>query len=147
MPSRGGREAGVLLDPAGDSNDGTPIAQMAADLALDAARDVPRQGCRPFRVASVDRTDHGDRADLHQILEPLAAAGEASGYPPNERKVVFDQPAPRGGSEPLICRTGRRIAGVPHHLEPSIRRFRRKINQLFSENVLRSYPAGMSDTK
>ena len=110
------REGGVLLDSPRDPDDSAAVAQMPADLSLHAARDVGRQADCALGVAAVDGPDQADRADLHEVLEPLASSREARGGTAYERQMVFDHAAPHGIVSIFESLRGRRIAFRTLHL-------------------------------
>ena len=109
-------EDDVLLDPPRNPHDRAAVAEVPSDLTLDIARDIGSQLLRALRVTAVDGNDQPDGADLNQILEAFAPAGETGGNVPDEREVVFDQAVPHGCISNLESRHGGRIACGALHL-------------------------------
>ena len=64
---------------------------MALDLAHDRGRGVGRELEAAVGVESVDRLDEADGADLHEVLERLAAVLELGREEAHEVEVVHDQ--------------------------------------------------------
>jgi len=87
------------VEAARDAHRRRPVAQVVADLAGDRRRGVRGERDAAAGVVAVDRLDQADRADLDQILERLAAPGEAAGDGADERQMAFDQLAAGGGGQ------------------------------------------------
>src|SRR5207248_8411327 len=68
-----------LLEAAWHAHGPAAVAEMSLDLADDVRRGVGGQLDAAREVEAVDRLDQADRADLHQVVELLAAVGVASG--------------------------------------------------------------------
>src|SRR5262249_37375681 len=68
-----------------------PVTEMALQLPDDGRHGISRQLDAAIRVEAVDRVDERDRADLYEIVEGLAAAGETAGQRTHERHQVLDQ--------------------------------------------------------
>jgi len=87
------------LEAARDAHRRRPVAQVVADLARDRRRGERGERDAAAGVVAVDRLDQADRADLDQVLERLAAPGEAAGDGADERQMGFDQLAAGGGGQ------------------------------------------------
>src|SRR5436190_11899340 len=80
-----------LLEPARDAHRPPAVAEVALDLADDVRRRVGGQLDAAVEIEAVDRLDQADGADLHQVLELLAAVRITPGEGAHERHVLLDQ--------------------------------------------------------
>ncbi len=77
-----------------EADRGDVVAQVPAHLALHAPRHVLRQGLHASGITAVDRAHDRERADLPQVLGPLAEARQAPCQTVDERQVRLDELAP-----------------------------------------------------
>ena len=84
-----------LLQPARDPDRPALVPEVPLDLADDRRGGVRGELDAAVEVEAVDRLDQADRADLDEVVERLAAAGEPAGEVLDERQVQPDQLVPR----------------------------------------------------
>jgi hypothetical protein len=87
-------QSGVALEVARDPQRIAAVAEMAPDLPFDADGRVRGELTLPAAFAAVDGGDQRNSADLHEIVERLAAADEATRDRANERQVTLDDASP-----------------------------------------------------
>jgi hypothetical protein len=77
---------------------------MPLDLTEDVRRCEGGKRHPARRIEAVDGLDESDRADLHEILDPLAAVRVAVSKRLDEREVRLDQALARGEVTPFAVR-------------------------------------------
>ena len=89
----GGRREGEpqLLQPTGYADGPALVAEVPLDLADDRRGRVGGELDAALDVEAVDRLDQADGADLDEVVERLAPAGEPPGEVLDERQVEADQ--------------------------------------------------------
>ena len=86
------RELGVqLLDVARDADRPAAVAEVALDLAHDVRGGEGGELDAAVDVEAVDGLDEADRADLHEVVERLAAVGVAAGDVPDQGHHPLDE--------------------------------------------------------
>ena len=108
------------LDAPRQPDERGPIAEMAAHLALHAAREIGAQRDRTGRVAAVDRAHECQRTDLLEVLARLAELGEAAGDVVHEREVRLDQQTPGLAGRSSVHRRHGTIVNVAREFSPMI---------------------------
>ena len=81
----------ALLLPARDPDRRRAIADVPAKLAPDGRDGIRRERNAPAGVEAARCGDEPDGGDLHEIVERLAAPGEAAGERMDERQVPVDE--------------------------------------------------------
>ena len=98
-----------LLQPARHLDRPALVAKVALDLADDRRRRIGRELDAAFEIEAVDRLEQADRADLHEIVERLAAVRELHREIAHEIEVRDDELV----AQPFVLgRTGRVAPGV-----------------------------------
>src|SRR5687767_7305971 len=108
-----------LLEPARDADGPALVAEVTLDLADDVRGRVRRQLDAAVDVEAVDRLDQADAADLHEVVELLAAVGVAPRERAHEREVLLDQLLARGEVSLLVVAAQQRLVGRACHAPAS----------------------------
>src|SRR5215217_1811193 len=108
-----------LLQPARYAHRPAAVAEVALDLADDVRRRVCRQLDAAVEVEAVDRLDEADRADLHQIVELLAAVAVAPRERADERHVLLDELLARLEIALLVVAAEQDLVVLSHSVSPA----------------------------